>query len=79
MIRGIGAAVAILLSLYILYLGARVMSERRTVSDRVDAIIASAEPADVTLTPRRTAMLVRVEDPTSGPTRASILHRPGRG
>ena len=79
MIRRIGAAVAILLSLYILYLGARVMSERRTVSERVDAIIAGAEPADVTLTLRRTAMLVRVEDPSFWTNKGVDFATPGAG
>lgn len=64
MIRRIAVAVLIVFLFYVAYLGGRIMIERRTVSARVDAIIAAADPADVTLSPARTAVLLKIEDPT---------------
>ena len=64
MIRKLALAIGALILAYGLYLGWRVATERSRVSDRVDAIIAAADPADITLTTQRTVILLRVEDVT---------------
>lgn len=64
---------------YALYLGWRVSTERSRVSSRVNSIIAAADPADFTLTPRRTAILLRVEDPTFYTNKGLDFATPGAG
>jgi membrane carboxypeptidase/penicillin-binding protein PbpC len=77
MIRKVALAVGALLLAYGIYLGWRIATERSRVSARVDAIIAAADPADVTLSPRRTAMLLRVEDPTFWTNKGLDFSTPG--
>lgn len=79
MIRKLALAVVVLVAVYAVYLGARVMSERRTVADRTDALIAAADTADVTLTPRQRALLIRVEDPTFDSNHGIDFTSPGAG
>jgi hypothetical protein len=79
MIRRVAIALLVVTLVYLIYLGGRIMVERRTVSARVDAIIATADPADVTLGPRRTAMLLRVEDPTFATNEGLDFSTPGAG
>lgn len=64
MIRRIALALGAVILAYAAYLGWRVAVERGRVSQRVDSIIAAADPADIALSSRRTAMLLKVEDPT---------------
>ena len=79
MIRKIALALGALILVYALYLGWRVSTERSRVSSRVDSIIAAADPADLTLTPRRTAILLRVEDPTFYTNKGLDFATPGAG
>ena len=79
MIRKLALGLIILVAVYAVYLGGRIMIERRTVSARVDAIIAAADPADVTLTPQRTAILLRIEDPTFRTNKGVDFSTPGAG
>lgn len=79
MIRKLLLAIVTVALFYGLYLGWRVVTERGRVSDRVDAIIAAADPADVTLTPQRTAILLRVEDPTFWTNNGIDFSSPGAG
>ena len=64
MIRRVALMLGALLVLYGAYLGWRIAVERGRVSQRVDAIIAAADPAELTLPPKRVTMLLAVEDPT---------------
>lgn len=64
MIRKIALVLGAVVLAYAAYLGWRVAVERGRVSQRVDSIIAAADPADIALSSRRTAMLLKVEDPT---------------
>ena len=77
MIRKLALAVGTVVLVYVGYLGWRVVTERGRVSARVDAIIAAADPADLTLTPRRTAILLRVEDPTFATNKGLDFSTPG--
>ena len=77
MIRRLALAFGALFLLYGLYLGWRVATERSRVSARVDSIIAAADPADVTLSPTRTTMLLRVEDPTFATNKGLDFSTPG--
>jgi hypothetical protein len=79
MIRKLALIVGALLIAYCLYLGWRVATERGRVTDRVDAIIAAADPADITLSPARTAILLRVEDPTFWTNKGLDFATPGGG
>jgi monofunctional glycosyltransferase len=79
MIRRVGAVLLLVLLVYAIYLAGRVAVERRTVSAKVDAIIAAADPADVTLSPSRTAQLLRVEDPTFLTNHGVDFSSPGAG
>jgi hypothetical protein len=79
MIRHIAIALLIAVLVYLIYLGGRIMVERRSVSARVDAIIAAADPADVTLSPARAAMLLRVQDPTFLTNKGVDFSTPGAG
>jgi monofunctional glycosyltransferase len=64
MIRRVGIALLVVVTIYAVYLGGRILIERGRVSGKVDTIIAAADPADLTLSSLRTAWLIRVEDPT---------------
>ena len=79
MIRKLALVLGALLIVYCLYLGWRVVIERGRVADRVDAIVAAADPADVTLSPARTAILLRVEDPTFRTNKGLDFSTPGGG
>lgn len=79
MIRRGAVAVLVVLLVYVIYLGGRIMVERRTVSARVDAIIAAADPADVSLSPARTAQLLKVQDPTFLTNKGIDFSTPGAG
>ena len=79
MIRRVGAVLLLVLLVYAFYLASRVMVERRAVSARVDAIIASADPADVTLSPARTALLLNVEDSSFLTNKGVDFTTPGAG
>ncbi len=77
MIRRAVLALLFILLIYLIYLGGRIIVERRVVSARVDTIIAAADPADVALTPARMAMLLRVEDPTFWTNKGIDFTSPG--
>lgn len=79
MIRKIGLAVAALALLHLGYLGWRVVDERRDVAERIDAIIADADPDELSLPPRRVAILLRIEDPTFWTNKGIDLSTPGAG
>lgn len=79
MIRKAALAFGALVLAYTLYLGWRITIERSRVSARVDAIIAAADPADLVLSPRRTAILLRVEDPTFRTNKGLDFTSPGAG
>ncbi|MEO7410634.1 MAG: transglycosylase domain-containing protein [Sphingomicrobium sp.] len=79
MIRKLALAVGALLIAYCLYLGWRVATERGRIANRVDSIIAAADPADVTLSPARTAILLLVEDPTFRTNKGLDFSTPGGG
>jgi monofunctional glycosyltransferase len=61
------------------YLGWRVFEERGQVTPRVNAILATADPDELSLSPHRVAMLLRVEDPTSYGNKGIDLSTPGAG
>ena len=79
MIRRALAALLVLVLVYAVYLGGRIVVERRTVAERVDAIIAAADPADLRLSPLRTRQLLRVEDPTFWTNKGIDFASPGAG
>lgn len=79
MIRKLALAATALLILYLAYLGWRIAEERRDVAGRVNAIIASAEPDELALSPPRVRMLLKVEDPTFMANRGIDLSTPGAG
>lgn len=79
MIRKLALAVAALGSFYFAYLGWRIAEERGSVSAKVDAIIARADPDELTLPPNRVAILLRVEDPAFSANRGIDLATPGAG
>lgn len=64
---------------YGLYLGRRVADARRSASQAVAAILATADPADLALPARRIDQLVRVEDPTFWTNDGIDLSTPGAG
>jgi hypothetical protein len=77
MIRKALLALLFVVAAYAIYLTARVMMERRTVSGRVDALIAASNPADLTLTKRQADILLRVEDPTFRTNKGLDFATPG--
>lgn len=79
MIRKLALALAALLLAYAGYLGWRILEERRDVEERVDSIIAGADPDELSLPPRRIAVLLRVEDPTFRTNKGIDLSTPGAG
>ncbi len=79
MIRRLAAGLLVVVLIYAIYLGGRIVVERRTISAKVDAIIAGIDPADVSLSPRRTRQLLRVEDPTFLTNRGIDFSTPGAG
>ena len=79
MIRRALAVLLVIILVYAVYLAGRIVVERRTVSARVDAIIAAAEPADIRLSPQRTRILLRVEDPTFLSNKGLDFATPGAG
>jgi monofunctional biosynthetic peptidoglycan transglycosylase len=79
MIRKLALAVSALFLIYGLYLGWRVATERSRVSARVNSIIAAADPADLRLSPKRTAMLIKVEDATFWTNKGVDFSTPGGG
>lgn len=79
MIRRALLALLVVVVVYTLYLGGRIVVERRTVSARVNAIIAAADPSDITLTPSRTAQFLKVEDPTFLANKGIDFSTPGAG
>lgn len=79
MMRKLALVLLVLVTVYAVYLGGRIFAERRTVSARVDAIIATADPADVTLSPRQADLLLRVEDPTFATNKGLDFSTPGAG
>lgn len=79
MIRRVVAALLVVILVYGVYLAGRIVVERRTVSARVDAIIAAADPADITLSPERTRQLLRVEDATFLTNKGIDFATPGAG
>lgn len=79
MIRKGLLVLAALLTLYFAYLAIRAWQERRTVSARVDRIIAEADPDELALSPRRIAIVLRVEDPTFQTNKGIDLSTPGAG
>jgi hypothetical protein len=79
MTRRIAIGLLIAVLVYFIYLGGRIMVERRAASARVDAIIAAADPADVTLSPARAAVLLRVQDATFLTNKGIDYSTPGAG
>jgi len=79
MIRKLALTVGALILLYGLYLGWRVAIERGRVSDRVDAIIAAADPAERALSGDRRRILLAVEDPTFLTNKGVDFVTPGGG
>lgn len=79
MIRRFALALAAVILLYAAYLAWRIAEERKTVSDRIDTIVAGADPEELALPARRIAMLVRVEDPTFWTNKGVDLSTPGAG
>ena len=79
MIRRVGAVLLLVLLVYAIYLAGRVAVERRAVSARVDAIIAAADQAEVTLSPARTALLLKIQDPTFLTNKGVDFSTPGAG
>lgn len=79
MIRKLALAVGALLLVYGLYLGWRIATERSRVSDRVDTIIADADPDERTLSADRLKILLAVEDPTFLTNRGIDFSTPGGG
>jgi membrane peptidoglycan carboxypeptidase len=79
LIRNIARAVAALVLLYLAYLGWRIAEERAIVSDKVDSIIAGAEPDELAVAPNRVAILLKVEDPTFFTNKGIDLSTPGAG
>jgi membrane peptidoglycan carboxypeptidase len=53
------------------------VTERRSVSHRVNAIIAASDPADLTLSKRQAEILLRVEYPTFQRNKGSDFTTPG--
>ena len=79
MIRKLALLLVAIVAIYAVYLGWRIITERQIVAARVDTIIAAADPADVTLTAQRTAILLRVEDPTFLTNKGIDFSTPGGG
>ncbi len=79
MIRRLATALLVVVLIYAIYLGGRIVVERSTISAKVDAIIAGTDPADVSLSPRRTRQLLRVEDPTFLTNKGIDFSTPGAG
>ena len=79
MIRKLALAAAGLVLIYLGYLGWRVVDERSDVSQRIDAIVAGADPDELSLAPRRIAIVLRVEDPTFWTNKGIDLATPGAG
>jgi len=77
LIRKLALAAAALILLYLGYLGWRITNERKDVAARVDAIVAGADPDELALPGRRTAILLRVEDPTFWTNKGIDLSTPG--
>ena len=70
-------AVAALVIVYAAYLGRRIFDERRDVAARVDAIVARADPDELSLPAKRRDILLRVEDPTFFANKGIDLSTPG--
>ena len=79
MIRKLALAAAALVLVYLGYLGWRVFEERRDVSKRIDAIIAGADPDELSLPAHRIAIFLRIEDPTFWVNKGIDLATPGAG
>ena len=79
MIRKLALAVGALFLIYGLYLGWRIATERSRVSDRVDAIIAAADPAERALPAARIKSLLAIEDPTFATNNGIDFATPGGG
>jgi len=79
MIRRLALAVGALLLIYSLYLGWRVATERERVSNRVDAIIAAADPAERALPVSRIKILLAIKDPTFATNKGIDFSTPGAG
>ena len=79
MIRKVALVLGALVLAYGAYLGLRIAVERGRVSGRVDAIIAAADPADIVLSPPRTAALLTLEDPTFWSNKGLDFSSPGAG
>lgn len=79
MIRKLALVVGGLVILYGLYLGWRVMTERERISDRVDAIVAAADPAERALAAHRIKILLAIEDPTFATNKGIDFATPGAG
>jgi hypothetical protein len=78
-IRRVALAVVVVALVYAIYLTGRIIVERRAVSASVNSMIAAAKPADLELTPARTRMLLRVEDPTFLTNNGIDFSTPGAG
>ena len=79
MIRKIALAAAAIVLMYVGYLGWRIVDERKDVAERIDAIVAGADPDELNLPGRRVAILLRVEDPTFWTNKGIDLSSPGAG
>ena len=79
MIRKLVFAIGGLLLIYFLYLGWRVTIERGRVSDRVDAIIAAADPDERSFPAERSKTLLAIEDPTFATNKGVDFTTPGGG
>ena len=79
MIRKLGLALAAVLIIYLAYLGWRIADERRDVAGKVDRLIATADPAELSLPSNRIDALLRVEDPTFRTNKGIDLSTPGAG
>jgi len=79
MIRRAALVLLLILIVYAAYLGGRIVVERRTVSARVDAIIAASDPDELTLSGDRRRILLAVEDPTFLTNKGVDFVTPGGG
>ena len=70
---------AALILAYAGYLGIRVWQERGRVGGKVEHILSTADPEELSLAPARQAMLLKVEDPTFWTNKGIDLSTAGGG
>jgi membrane carboxypeptidase/penicillin-binding protein len=78
-LKRIGWGVAVLLAGYALYLGGRIVQQRRHAPEAVAEILRGADPHIDRIAPRRIAILIAVEDPTFWTNNGIDLSSPGAG